>query len=53
MSTHTRDSSRHSVAVAVAVAVADPPVTGRWQLLVSSTLLLLWILFLAWVALAG
>ena len=26
---------------------------SRWQLMVSSSLLLLWILFLAWIALTG
>lgn len=31
----------------------SPPVANRWQLIVSSTLLLLWIMFLGWIALAG
>lgn len=31
----------------------EPPQASRWQLRVSGVLLLLWILFLAWIALAG
>jgi len=34
-------------------AAANPPVASRWQLIVSSVLLLMWILFLGWIALAG
>ncbi len=32
---------------------ANPPVGRWWQLVVSSTLLGLWILFLAWIAIVG
>jgi len=33
--------------------VSDAPAASRWQSIVSSLLLLLWILFLAWIALAS
>ncbi len=31
----------------------EPSAASRWQLVISGTLLLLWILFLAWIAMAG
>ncbi len=45
MATKSRDAERCSL--------VDPPTASRWQLLVSGALLLLWILFIAWIALAG
>ena len=45
IATQKRDTERRPL--------LEPPAASRWQLIVSGTLLLLWILFLAWIAMAG